>query len=258
VNKHATAKLKDEIRCAKQFFKAQGLYGAETHIKGFSGYVLEILTIYYGSFAQLIKAAAKWKEAERIDYTGHYGGLNTSKKSPLIVIDPVQAERNAAAALSKEKFEKAKNAAKEFLKTKEDCMFIVREKTKKDFEKIYDLVTKITYKPGKKDVVATQALKKYERIVHVMTKEGFTITAAEFYPQEKSALVGISVQEKEIPLTYQAQGPPLALKEHVLLFRKKHKGKKIIEKDKRVYVELKRKYHQAEKAFEEISKVKDR
>ena len=39
-----------EIRLAKQFCKAQELYGAESYISGFSGYVLEILVIFYGSF----------------------------------------------------------------------------------------------------------------------------------------------------------------------------------------------------------------
>ncbi len=43
--------------------------------------------------------------------------LNKSKiQSPLIVIDPVQAGRNAAAALSFEKYDLLRKKAKEFLK----------------------------------------------------------------------------------------------------------------------------------------------
>ncbi len=38
-----SAAIKDEILLAKQFCKAQSLYGAESYITGFSGYVLEIL-----------------------------------------------------------------------------------------------------------------------------------------------------------------------------------------------------------------------
>ena len=45
VRSRLTEELADDIRIAKQFFKAQGIYGAETYIKGFSGYVVEILTI---------------------------------------------------------------------------------------------------------------------------------------------------------------------------------------------------------------------
>ena len=43
--------------------------------------------------------------------------LNKSKQQgPLIVIDPVQKDRNAAAALNHEKFEIIKKTAKQFLK----------------------------------------------------------------------------------------------------------------------------------------------
>ncbi len=53
VNKH---KFKDDIRLAKAFAKANGFYGAESYIKGFSGYSLEILTIHYKGFNNLLKA----------------------------------------------------------------------------------------------------------------------------------------------------------------------------------------------------------
>ena len=46
-------KLIDEMRLTKQFFKAADAYGAESYIRGFSGYVCEILTAYYGSFLKL-------------------------------------------------------------------------------------------------------------------------------------------------------------------------------------------------------------
>ena len=43
VRKHK--KLVNEIKLTKQFAQAQNVYGAESHIKGFSGYVCEILTL---------------------------------------------------------------------------------------------------------------------------------------------------------------------------------------------------------------------
>src|SRR3989344_5641158 len=45
--------LEDDVRLAKYFCKIQEVYGAETYIKGFSGYVLEILIIKYGGFINL-------------------------------------------------------------------------------------------------------------------------------------------------------------------------------------------------------------
>ncbi|MBW3011202.1 nucleotidyltransferase domain-containing protein, partial [Candidatus Woesearchaeota archaeon] len=37
----------DEVKLAKLFCKAQSVYGAESYINGLSGYILEILVVYY-------------------------------------------------------------------------------------------------------------------------------------------------------------------------------------------------------------------
>ena len=52
--------LADEIRLAKQFCKANKVYGAESYINGFSGHVLDILIIYYSSFEKLLMQASVW------------------------------------------------------------------------------------------------------------------------------------------------------------------------------------------------------
>jgi len=114
--------LKDEIRLAKQFCKANKLYGAESHITGFSGYVLEILTIHYKGFKNLIKAITKWKPKVIIDTEKYHKkplfDLDKSKThSPIIIIDPVQKSRNASAAVDIEKFNKLIQYSKEFLKS---------------------------------------------------------------------------------------------------------------------------------------------
>ena len=61
-------KMKEEIMLTKAFMKAAKTYGAESYIKGYSGHVVDIITIYYGGFLNLLKAAAKWKHREVIDY----------------------------------------------------------------------------------------------------------------------------------------------------------------------------------------------
>ena len=134
VKKHKS--LCDEMRLTKAFCKANKIYGAESYIKGFSGYVLEILTVYYESFNKLIKAVSKWDSNLIIDIEKHYKEkniikeLNQSKtKSPLILIDPVQKERNASAGLSKEKFKLFKELAKAYLKNPSPIFFIKKEIT---------------------------------------------------------------------------------------------------------------------------------
>jgi len=108
VKKKTNRKKQNEIKILKYFCRANDLYGAESYIRGFSGYVLELLIIKYGSFDKLIKNVKTWKDEEVI-YFGRnkekaLRELNKSKKvSPLIIIDPVQEDRNAAAAISKKK-----------------------------------------------------------------------------------------------------------------------------------------------------------
>ena len=48
--------IADEIKLAKAFCRANRYYGAESYIHGFSGYSLEILVIYFGSFVKFLKA----------------------------------------------------------------------------------------------------------------------------------------------------------------------------------------------------------
>src|SRR3989344_5708124 len=101
----------DDERLAKLFAKCNNVYGAESYIKGFSGYLLEVLTIHYKGFFNLMKGVSKWRDREFIDTLGHYkdrsdiiSKLNRSKITSLIVIDPVQKNRNIAAAVSSEKY----------------------------------------------------------------------------------------------------------------------------------------------------------
>ncbi len=116
--------LIDEIILTKIFLKAQGLYGAESYIRGYSGHVIDILISYYGSFEKLLKNAIDWSKNQIIDVEKQYGinesvllKLNKSKISPLIVIDPIEKDRNAAASLSLEKFNLMKQISLAYLES---------------------------------------------------------------------------------------------------------------------------------------------
>ena len=136
-----TKKLLDEIRLAKVFCYANNCYGAESYIHGFSGYALELLVYHYGSFLKFIREMAKSKDKVIIDTEKHYRNkpqvmmdVNTSKlKSPVILIDPTYKQRNVAAALSEETFEKFQKVCKDFLKNPSINFFKLQEI---DFEKI--------------------------------------------------------------------------------------------------------------------------
>src|SRR6056297_87541 len=90
-------KILNEIKIAKAFCYASKTYGAESYIQGFSGYSLELLIYYYGSFVKFLKELSKKKKEKLIiDIEKKYKNkkrilldINSSKlESPIILIDP--------------------------------------------------------------------------------------------------------------------------------------------------------------------------
>ncbi|MFN3527505.1 MAG: CCA tRNA nucleotidyltransferase, partial [Candidatus Altarchaeaceae archaeon] len=99
--------LRNEILLLKKFLKGINVYGAEGKIRGFSGYLAELLIIYYGSFLNLLKNASSWKYNEFIDIKNYWKGKGKILfKDPLVVIDPVDDTRNVASAVSEENLAK--------------------------------------------------------------------------------------------------------------------------------------------------------
>lgn len=239
VNSKTNQKLLDEIRLAKAFCKANHLYGAESYIRGFSGYTLEILTVYYGSFQNLIKSATKWKPGLRIDIEKYKSKLNPSKVSSLIIIDPVQAERNAAAALSEKKFNEFINLAKSFYHNPSKEFF---EKKELDPQKLHGaVVIKATPLKGKEDVVGAKLIKILGYIKKELDREGFEVKEYD-WDWDSEAILWYFVKKETLPLLKKHFGPPIKEKEHVKVFKEKYKNYQIKTEKGRIYVELKRKH----------------
>ncbi len=235
VNKRA-AKVKDDIRLLKQFCKANNLYGAESYIGGFSGYVLEILTAHYGSFEKVLKAAQRWKEKEVVDPSKFYPTqemalfhINTSKlQSPLIVVDPVDKTRNAAAALTMEKFLLFKELAKKYLQKPAEEFFVKEKMTVDSLRQKYKgkgTLVLVTVAPveGKKDAVGAKLLKVFEFLRGRL--QGFGLLEGGWvWDKGQDALFFFVAKKKELPEFEIRVGPPLKMKEYVDDFKKKNKN----------------------------------
>ncbi len=264
INKKANKKLKGDIRLAKLFCKAQGIYGAESYIRGFSGHILDILIIYYKGFINLLKAAKKWKDKTIIDPENHHDDvlfeLNKSKtQGPLVIVDPVQPDRNAAAALNKENFNIFKKKAKEFLKRPSKSFFV---KNKIDVKKLkqrakddYLIVLDIKAKRGKENVVGSKLRKVFEYIEKSLKNNDFKVLFSDWEWNKKQKAKFYFIVKKEI-LTKEIlhEGPPLDKKEHVSLFKKLYNN--VITKNKRLYAKVKRKYSNPKKLINELKKEK--
>ena len=241
-------KLVHEMKLAKQFAKSNNLYGAESHLRGFSGYVCEILTVNYGSFQNLLKNAQIWKEKTVIDVQKFYKRqdvfkiVNTSKlTSPLIVIDPVQKDRNAAAALSIEKFNEFKDIAKKFLKdpSKE---FFKRKVMKDTFPKSASkrlLIVKSKLLDDKIDIAGSKIVKINEFLSQRLQKNGFRILRNEMEFKERTAFIYYLFPSADLEKIRLIEGPPLKLQTHAANFKKIHR-KTFVKKGKVCVIEARK------------------
>ena len=255
-------KKSSEIRLVKAFCKSAGIYGAESYIKGFSGHVLDILTIYYGSFMNLLKQSQKWKEGTVIDVEKHYKSqdvfkiMNSSKlESPMIAVDPVQKERNAAAALSFENFCIFRSAAKSFVSSPSGKFFEItdlEDSIKKKFASGKIIKIEIAPLKGKADVAGSKIQKISEFFSASLVKSGFKIRHFAWNFENKAAEMYFVFDKKPIGKEMAVEGPPLSMELHVLNFRKTHK--KTFKKRGKIFALEKRKFMLPEKLLQELSK----
>ncbi len=241
-------KTLNEIKIAKVFCYANHCYGAESYIKGFSGYGLELLIYYYGNFLKFVKAMAKAENKIIIDIEKHYKNkqqilmdVNSSKlKSPIILIDPTYKQRNALAALSENTFKKFQKACDKFLKNPSIKDFELKvtnlKKIKQNAKKKkYEFIL-LESKTGKQegDIAGTKLLKFYNHLNDEIEKF-FDVKNKGFnYNGEKSARYFFVVKNKEEILF---DGPSLKDKKNLLRFKKRHKN--TFKKKGRIYAKKK-------------------
>lgn len=104
------AGMRGEVRVLKAFLKANGVYGAEIATGGFSGYVAEVLVFNCGSFEGVAREFAGIGEG------GVIGRTSKSFGTPVVIVDPVDGNRNLAAAISDQSLGRFILASRAFLK----------------------------------------------------------------------------------------------------------------------------------------------
>ena len=263
----ANKTLDFEMRLAKQFFRASSVYGAESWIGGFSGHVTEILVAQYGGFEKLLKALVKWNDKTIIDIENAYKGkdvleiLDGAKThGPLIVVDPIDKDRNAAAALSLEKFELLKEKASEFLKKPHKKYFDEIEITLADVKKMAKrdkaFIWKAPPEDKKLDVSGAKMVKYLEKIERMFKENEFIVVDSGMYWNKRDdGLVWVFVDKKELSKRQLIKGPPTySMQNHIVAFKKKYARQKNWREGYNYYAEINRKYSKAEQIMRLVKK----
>ncbi len=220
--------LASDIRLLKRFAQAHKIYGAESHINGFSGYVLEILTIYYKGFENALKEISTWKAKKIIDVNNVHKNvefaLNKSKlESPLILVDPVDKNRNASAALGEGSYKKLIRASKEFLKNPSRDHFERRRFDLSHLRKANKnlIVIEIDAFEGKSDVIGCKIIKMHDHILRRLSEFPIKKSGWEWDDPAK-AYIWIVLESMDLPETKKITGPPAEMKEATQDFKKKY------------------------------------
>ena len=194
-----TGLMKDDIRILKSFLEINGMYGAEIAKQGFSGYVCEVLVYYLGSFENVLKKIANLQNNEMI------GESPRKFESSIVIIDPIDRNRNLGAAISIKNVTNFILISRNFLKKNSISYF--KEKSKRKISKELEkniLVINFKYKKRSDDIIYGQIKRATSSIESQMNKEGFNVLRndAIAYEENKASLLFLlestSISKNEI------------------------------------------------------------
>ena len=224
-------KLFDEVRLLKQFMKGAEVYGSDTKTQGFAGYIAELLVMKYGSFDAVVKEASNWSGGQTI-----YIEKEKSEKkfkSPLVIIDPVDSERNVAAAVSSENFARFVHACKQFLQKPSESAFVAKSRALGAAE-IKKLQQRGTYwialvmkRPEViDDILWPQLYRASARIGSMLNQEEFVAIRNAVWSGDVKGSDIVLLFEMEVwqlPHAKRMLGPSIYGGQHVKNFKKKYK-----------------------------------
>lgn len=252
---------KKDIRLAKKFCKANHIYGAESYIKGFSGHVLDVLIIQHKGFINLLNSAINWKpktviNTDKLLKANPLYMINTSKtQGPLIVVDPIDPYRNAAAAVGMDAYKKFISIAKNFLKKPSLEYFQEKIPIPELLIEKGAIIIKALPAFGKEDVVGAKLLAIFNKCKKQL--EPFGVKKAFWHwnkNNKNEAIFAFFVAKKQlIPLKI-IGGPPIKLQIHAQRFKEIHK-KNFVKKGK-LYAKILQKYKTPAQALQALFKEK--
>ena len=222
----------NEVRLLKQWCKGVGVYGSDTRTQGFSGYICELLVMRYGSFDGVLREAHAWRAPHPI-------GTDDRRKfdAPLIVIDPTDSNRNAAAAISAENFARFVWAAGQFLKKPDIEFFFPKAKmlSKTDIAMLKQRETRFVAIVAPRpdvidDILWPQMRHARHRLVKEFEQDGFHVIRSFEWADEADhemkkgselALV-FELEVWSLPPVQRMHGPPITSHEHSARFLEKY------------------------------------
>ncbi len=228
--------LCNEIRLLKQFMKGIGVYGAEIKVGGFSGYLCELLVLYYNSFLQVITAASNWKTRTYIDLERHYERreqeLSRLFTERLTVVDPVDPGRNVASSVRQERLDEFIAASRILQATPSQNLFyplevkplkqldLIQKMSARGSNLVFVVLGRVKAVP---DILWGQLYKSQRTLRKLLNLNGFNILRDAVWSDEKNlTIILFEVEHSRLPSLKKHLGPPLSKKNECRRFLEKH------------------------------------
>ena len=237
MNTNLTPELRLEARLLKKFARGIGVYGAEIKVGGFSGMLIDTLALYYGSFMESIRQTSSWTPGTLLEIGKPPTVLDMKKREPgvdLVVIDPVDPDRNLAAAVRPERLWSFVAAGREFLRGPEIRYFFPPQFTRKTNPQFAERIrasgrelSAIVFKHRTlvPDVLWGQLMKLEKSMVELMDREDFHIYRSTIWSDEKiESAILLEADRAVISSVKMQTGPPVSKKEDSQSFLQRHLG----------------------------------
>lgn len=218
----------DDVLLAKQFAKAGGVYGSDQMTEGFSGYLTELLVLHYGGFVPLLQAASAWRPGTLIDPGQHQ---EKDFNDPLVVIDPVDPERNVSASVSLTRMYEFVELARGYLSAPSRVFFYpAKETVLSRPEFCAELARRGTVlyavsfdtPPLIEDIVVPQLRKTTGAILELLTRNGFVVNRTDYQMRPDRSILLLELLVDRIPPVKRHTGPPLWNRENAEKFAAKY------------------------------------
>lgn len=219
--KSLTDTMRNEVRLLKAFLKANDIYGAEIATQGFSGYVAEVLVLNFGSFENVLKEISQLKAGQVI------GKTTKQFDTKIVIIDPIDENRNLGAAISTENIGKFVLASRAFLRKPAISFFTSKKKTPKMNAKNV-LVLSFRYKPRSPDIIWGQIKRAATSITTQMNQAGFSVLKrSAIISDDNVASLLFLLQSTKLDDLQTRLGPEFFVSEHVEKFIVANKKKSL-------------------------------
>ena len=211
--------MRDDIRVLKQFLKSNNLYGAEIAKRGFSGYITEVLVSYLGSFEGVIRKFA------RAEIGMVLGNAGRQFDADIVVMDPIDNQRNLTAAVSTENMGRFIMLCRKFLD--EPSLSLFRTASVKPALSIVNncLMVTFRYRKRSRDVIWGQAKKSATSIASKLKHNGFkTVKSGAFADDNGQAILFFLLESDRISKYHMRVGPSFFNEAGIKAFKSKNAG----------------------------------